>query len=56
MDNITKNEKSLFKQYTKQSFSGKKLDTVIYDYVDQYGRLVFQVVREQYENGKTFYP
>ncbi len=55
MDNITKNEKSLFKQYTKQSFSGKKLDTVIYDYVDQYGRLVFQVVREQYENGKTFY-
>ena len=55
MDNITKDEKKQFVSYRKQKVSGDLLITVPYDYTDENGNLLFQVVREQYQDGKKFF-
>ena len=55
MDNITKDEKKQFVSYRNQKVSGDLLITVPYDYTDENGNLLFQVVREQYQDGKKFF-
>jgi len=51
MDNITKDEK---RQYTEQWNAGETVVTA-YNYVDEDGTLLFQVIREQRKEGKKFY-
>lgn len=43
------------RQYRNQKHSGNLLKTVSYNYTDEHGKLLYQVVREQYEIGKSFH-
>ena len=52
VDGITANE---IRQYRNQKHSGNLLVTVPYDYTDEHGNLLYQVVREQYAIGKSFH-